>query len=157
MTLKELLKDQEFYINEDGKMVTEIELKKLNLLISELEKYAEKETKATPKKKYGEYNHVRLTDKEFDSIMECYGSELGIDLIRYLDEYIEMKGYKAKNHYLCIKKWVVEAVKNDKNKRNNQNVKGASMPDWFDKDIKSDKATDEDLEEMEEILKEIAC
>lgn len=31
-------------------------------------------------------------------------------LITFLDEYIEMKGYKAKSHYLAIKKWVVEAV-----------------------------------------------
>ena len=24
-----------------------------------------------------------------------------------------MKGYKAKSHYLCIKKWVVDAVKKE--------------------------------------------
>ena len=114
-------------------------------------------SKKLNKKTYGEYNHVRLTDKEFDSIMEFYVSELGCDLITYLDEYIEMKGYKAKNHYLCIKKWVFEAVTNNKYKRNNQNIKGASMPDWFDKNIKSDKATDEEIEEMEKLLKEIAC
>ena len=28
-----------------------------------------------------------------------------------------MKGYKAKSHYLCIKKWVVNAVKEDNLKK----------------------------------------
>ena len=37
-----------------------------------------------------------------------------LSCIQYLDEYIEMKGYKAKNHYLCIRKWVVDAVSKQK-------------------------------------------
>lgn len=61
-----------------------------------------------PKTKYGEYKHVLLTEKELQSLKSSYQNYE--DLIKYLDEYIEMKGYKAKNHYLCIKKWVVEAV-----------------------------------------------
>ena len=61
------------------------------------------------KKKYGEYKHVLLTDNELQSLKSDYDN--CDDLIKYLDEYIEMKGYKAKSHYLCIKKWVVDAVK----------------------------------------------
>ena len=60
------------------------------------------------KKIYGEYKHVRLTDKELQSLKSSYDNYP--ELITYLDEYIEMKGYKAKSHYLCIKKWVVDAV-----------------------------------------------
>lgn len=65
------------------------------------------------KHKYGEYKNVLLKDEELQKLQEQY--ENWEELINYLDEYIEMKGYKAKSHYLCIKKWVINAVKN-KNK-----------------------------------------
>ena len=61
------------------------------------------------KHKYGKYKHVLLKDEELQSLKEDYQN--WNELIEYLDEYIEMKGYKAKSHYLCIKKWVVDAVK----------------------------------------------
>lgn len=60
---------------------------------------------------YGEYKHVRLTDKERDQLFNDYGEAETHDAIKYLDEYIEMKGYKAKSHYLCMRKWVFDAVK----------------------------------------------
>lgn len=58
--------------------------------------------------KYGEYNHVLLTDSQLEKLKDEYSNWK--ELVTYLDEYIEMKGYKAKNHYLAIKKWVVDAV-----------------------------------------------
>ena len=48
--------------------------------------------------------------------------------ITFLDEYIEMKGYKAKNHYLVIKKWVVDAVK-EKEQKQNRNKPSQGI-DW---------------------------
>ena len=66
------------------------------------------------KHKYGQYQHVLLTDEQLLKLKAEYPNYL--DLITYLDEYIEMKGYKAKNHYLAIKKWVVDAVSREKNK-----------------------------------------
>jgi hypothetical protein len=66
------------------------------------------------KHKYGEYKHVLLTNNELEKLKQDYSNYL--DLIKYLDEYIEMKGYKAKNHYLAIKKWVINAV-NEKNEK----------------------------------------
>lgn len=62
------------------------------------------------KHKYGEYKNVLLKDDELEKLKKEYSNYE--DLIKYLDEYIEMKGYKAKSHYLCIKKWVTDAVKN---------------------------------------------
>ena len=56
-----------------------------------------------------ENKNVLLKDEELQKLKEQYSN--WEELIRYLDEYIEMKGYKAKSHYLCIKKWVVDAVK----------------------------------------------
>ena len=70
------------------------------------------------KHKYGEYQNVLLKDEELQKLKNEY--ENWEELIKYLDEYIEMKGYKAKNHYLCIKKWVVDAVNKNKPKQQKQ-------------------------------------
>ena len=69
-----------------------------------------KNDKNKKKSVYGEYAHVRLTDPEHQKLIEEYGQSMTDACITYLDEYIEMKGYKAKSHYLCIRKWVVNAV-----------------------------------------------
>lgn len=66
------------------------------------------------KHKYGEYKNVLLKDEELQKLKKEYQN--WEELIQYLDEYIEMKGYKAKSHYLCIKKWVVDAVKRNSKK-----------------------------------------
>jgi hypothetical protein len=65
---------------------------------------------------YGEYKNVRLTDVERNKLMDEYGEAETSKAIKYLDEYIEMKGYKAKSHYLAIRKWVFDAV-NRENER----------------------------------------
>lgn len=70
-----------------------------------------------PKHKHGEYKHVLLTDSERAKLIDEYGEAMTGELIRYLDEYIEMKGYKAKSHYLAIRKWVVDAVKEKRQKK----------------------------------------
>ena len=55
-----------------------------------------------------------LKQSEYDKLIaEFLNAE---ELIKYLDEYIEMKGYKANSHYLAIRKWVVNAV-NEQNER----------------------------------------
>ncbi len=60
-----------------------------------------------PKKKkkniYGEYNHVRLTEDEYESLSEkVFDRE---ELIKRLDEYIETTGKSYKNHSLVIQNW----------------------------------------------------
>ena len=84
------------------------------------------------KKKYGEYKHVLLTDNELEKLKQNYANYL--DLIKYLDEYIEMKGYKAKNHYLAIKKWVINAVE----EKNKKQIKKEELPEWFNKNYKEE-------------------
>ena len=85
-----------------------------------IQEYIKNDKKGKNDKKniYGEYNHVRLTDEERNKLMDEYGEAETSAAIKYLDEYIEMKGYKAKSHYLCIKKWVFDAVNRDKPKQN---------------------------------------
>lgn len=59
----------------------------------------------THKHKYGEYQHVLLTDKEHTHLVELYGSSLD-EHIKILDEYIETAGKSYKNHSLVLQKWV---------------------------------------------------
>lgn len=67
------------------------------------------------KHKHGEYQNVLLSDDEYNKLHQDYPN--ANELITYLDEYIEMKGYKAKSHYLAIRKWVVDAVNRDNKKQ----------------------------------------
>ena len=96
------------------------------------------ESKPAPKKKavkhkHGEYQHVLLKDDEVEKLIEEYGKDMTVKLIKFLDEYIEMKGYKAKSHYLAIKKWVVDAVKEREGKKNvNTGVPKGSQDDLDD-------------------------
>jgi len=55
------------------------------------------------KHKYGEYKHVLLTDEEYEKLKDKVDNRE--EWIKKLDEGIELKGYKYKNHYLAILKW----------------------------------------------------
>lgn len=69
----------------------------------------------THKHKYGEYQHVLLTEKEHTHLVELYGSSLD-EHIKILDEYIETSGKSYKNHSLVLQKWVHdEWTKRNKN------------------------------------------
>lgn len=96
----------------------------------EKESIKERKTDSVPKSderkhRYGEYGKVLLRDSELEKLKSEYTN--ADELIAFLDEYIEMKGYKARSHYLCIKKWVVSAVEERKNK-------GKSSKDSAEKD-----------------------
>ena len=72
-------------------------------------------TNKQSKHKYGEYQHVLLTDKEHTHLLELYGSSLD-EHIKILDEYIETSGKDYKNHSLVLQKWVHdEWTKRNKN------------------------------------------
>lgn len=58
------------------------------------------------KNKYGINKNVLLTEKEYSQVIGK--DERAID---FLSDYIAMKGYKAKSHYLAITKWVIEALR----------------------------------------------
>lgn len=65
----------------------------------------------TPKKEYGEYKHVKLTDEEHGKLLALYGEHKVAALITFLDEYMEEKPkYKSNCHYLAIRRWVANAV-----------------------------------------------
>lgn len=83
-------------------------------------KKGRKKSNDAPKKEYGEYKHVKLTDEEYAKLVKKHGAEKVAALIKYLDEYIEEKpSYKSQSHYLAIGRWVVDAV-NEKARRSGQ-------------------------------------
>lgn len=81
---------------------------KNSLKDEELQSVEELSAKAS-KHKYGKYKNVLLKDEELQNLKATYPNWQ--ELIDFLDEYIEMKGYRAKCHYLCFRHWVVDAVK----------------------------------------------
>ena len=70
-----------------------------------------------PKNKYGEFQHVLLTHEETMKLDETFGVEMADKAVKFLDEYIEEKGYKSQSHYLAIRRWVVDAVKEKEGKQ----------------------------------------
>jgi len=76
-----------------------------------------KETQDKPAKsqkhKHGEYAHVLLTSDEYLKLCEEWGEPEVLRMIKTLDEGIETKGYKYKNHNLALRKW----KSNEKNQR----------------------------------------
>lgn len=90
------------------------------------EKKEKKAAKAAhaPSRSFGEYQNVKLTDAELEKLKNDFGESMTEECITYLDEYIEMKGYKAKSHYLCIRKWVVDAVNEKRTKAKPEKPKG---------------------------------
>lgn len=94
------------------------------------------------KHKHGEYKNVLLTDEELAKLQDEFGN-LADQAITFLDEYIEMKGYKAKSHYLAIRKWVIDAV----NERRQQ--QGISKPTYQNKQKSGGNAFLNILEQLE--------
>ena len=72
----------------------------------------------------GEFGNVLLTKNELEKLKSQYPQEFDA-IIDYLSSYIEMKGYKAKSHYLAIQKWVVLAYREQK-KREENLIRGAN-------------------------------
>ena len=114
-----------------SEMDTQVRLSKDSIVEDSIRECISAEPTPAPKpkkRKFGEYSHVLLTEDQRTKLIEEYGETVTAKAITFLDEYIEMKGYKAKNHYLAIKKWVIDAVKEREQK--NQGSSHSSVDDW---------------------------
>jgi hypothetical protein len=56
------------------------------------------------KHKYGTYQHVFLTNEQYEKLKQDYPYEYE-KMIQELDEGLELHNYSYKNHYLAILKW----------------------------------------------------
>jgi len=66
---------------------------------------AEKVKSDSPKKSYGEFSNVTLTDEEHAKLIERFGKKGANDRIENLSSAIASKGYKYKSHYATILTW----------------------------------------------------
>ena len=107
--------------------------------------------KTETKHKYGEYNHVLLKDSELEKLNSDYGCDKTEQAIKYLDEYIEMKGTKYKSHYLVMRKWVFEAVKDKAKSGAMQPQKQQQINNKFN-NFQQRKYSKEDFRKMEQLL-----
>ena len=100
------------------------------------------------KSAYGNYKRIKLTDQEYNKLIEEYGKEY-IDIqIQLLDNYVESNNNKNKytNFYLVL----IKSIKNDWFK-NKQKI----LPEWFNKDIQKEEISAEDKKYMEDLIKNI--
>lgn len=75
--------------------------------------------KSSPKAerhKYGEYNHVLLTDEQLKKLNEDFGNNTVETYIRKVDEYCQQTGKAYRDYNLTIRNWV------QKDKQNNGGI-----------------------------------
>ena len=117
--------------------------------VSDTDADSDKENKNTkniknPKKEYGEYKKVKLTDDEFKKLVNDFGSAKTEEAINFLDGYIVDKNYKSKEHYIAIRRWVIDAV-------NEQAVRRAKDKQGNTKTVGNESAYQRDREWAEEM------
>lgn len=123
-----------------GNSVVKSVVKSVDIYKQNKTKQKESIAKAIPKKKFGEFKNVLLTEIEYERLKVDYGAELP-GIIEYFSSYIEMKGYKAKSHNLAIRSWVAtayrEKIAREKSLENRQ--KGAAQNAVDERDNKQFK------------------
>lgn len=76
--------------------------------IKEKEIYKEKESPPAkePRHKYGEYQHVLLTDKQYEKLKADFGEDTTQEYIRTVDEYCQQHGKKYSDYNLTIRNFI---------------------------------------------------
>lgn len=82
--------------------------------------------KRAPKKKYGEYGWVKLTDEQYHRLCAEFGEDTIQERIRYIDEYVQGNGNKNKysDWNLVIRRAIRENWGGKQEKQKNQSATG---------------------------------
>lgn len=64
--------------------------------------------KKPPRKKYGEYQHILLTEAQHAKLIKDYSVSQVEDVIKKMDEWIQLKGKPYKDFNLALRKWIRE-------------------------------------------------
>lgn len=78
------------------------------VIVKDKEKEKDKKEREV-RHRYGEYQHVLLSDKQYADLLDKYGDELLAAGIKRVDEYCEETGKGYKNYALVIQRWGVRA------------------------------------------------
>ena len=66
-----------------------------------------KKSPKPPRHRYGEYQHVRLTEAQYQKLAEAFGEAVIREYIQKIDEWQEARGLKSyKNYALVIRQWM---------------------------------------------------
>jgi predicted phage replisome organizer len=88
-----------------------------------------KDTKnSIPKKKYGEFQNVLLTDEEYEKLKERFNSSLS-GMIENLSTYMTSKGKKYASHYATLLNWERREEK-EKGGQKNAEPREPAPPRW---------------------------
>ena len=60
------------------------------------------------KKKYGNYQHVALTDEQYNKLLSDYGQATLEKYIQEIDDWAQLKGKGYKDYNLAIRKWITK-------------------------------------------------
>lgn len=96
--------------------------------------------KKETKHKYGEFNHVTLTDKEYEKLIKDFNENTIQSFITKIDEYVELHGKNYKNYNLAIRQWI---------KREKTFSNSGKKTDYKKTNFNSYEQRDNDYSEME--------
>lgn len=65
-----------------------------------------KSSQKSERHKYGEYNHVLLTDEQLKKLNEDFGNNTVVMYIKKIDEYCQQTGKTYKDYNLTIRNWI---------------------------------------------------
>lgn len=103
-----------------------------------------KEKNKKEKFSFGEFKNVLLSEEELEKLKQRFSDyELRIEK---LSNYIASKGDRYKSHYATILNW----ARNEKKESDVAEIK----PEWYGKEVKKKEMTQEEVEELENILSE---
>jgi hypothetical protein len=77
-----------------------------NIKEKEINKEKERQSAKPPRRKYGEYQHVLLTDQQYEKLKAEFGEEATAKYIRKVDEYCQQYGKKYSDYNLTIRNWM---------------------------------------------------
>lgn len=103
-----------------------------------------KENKEEQKNTYGESGNVKLTEKQYNKLIEDYGEEETKKAIEYLDGYIADRKYKSDDNNRALRRWVFDAVREQEQKRARLNN---HAPNKFN-DFPQNKIDTDELEKL---------
>lgn len=81
----------------------------------------ESKKKAAPTKhKYGEYQHVLLTDAQYEKLIADFGEDAVSGGIKKVDEHCQLNGKTYRDYNLALRKWGIDAYKESMEKKQNR-------------------------------------
>ena len=92
------------HMENENENVNEIENENVNENVNEIVNETKNKLDNKRKRKYGEFENVKLTDAQYDRLKKRYADNCD----RYIDDlsyYIASKGDKYKSHYAAIRSW----------------------------------------------------